>query len=147
MARAAIAAGADLVLVLGGDGSMLNAARNLAQYRVPLVGVNQGRLGFMTDIAAGNMFPAMQRILAGEFGIEERTLLDTELTRDGDRMFNTLALNDVVLHVHDEIVLEVPEKDAEAAAQTLHNVMCTPPIWANGLPLEAEVQTMKRYGK
>ncbi len=56
-------------------------------------------------------------------------------------------LDDVVLHVHDEIVLEVPEKDAEAAAQTLHNVMCTPPIWANGLPLEAEVQTMKRYGK
>lgn len=56
-------------------------------------------------------------------------------------------LDDVVLHVHDEIVLEVPEKDAETAAQTLHSVMCTSPIWANGLPLEAEVNVMKRYGK
>jgi len=56
-------------------------------------------------------------------------------------------LDDVVLHVHDEIVLEVPEKDAEMAAQTLHSVMCTSPIWANGLPLEAEVNVMKRYGK
>ena len=51
------------------------------------------------------------------------------------------------IHVHDEIVLEVPEKDAEAAAQTLHDVMCETPSWATGLPLEAEVTVMTRYGK
>jgi DNA polymerase len=56
-------------------------------------------------------------------------------------------LDGVVLHVHDEIVLEVPENDAEAATARLHEVMCTPPVWANGLPLEAEVNVMKRYGK
>lgn len=56
-------------------------------------------------------------------------------------------LDGVVLHVHDEIVLEVPENDAESATARLHEVMCTPPVWANGLPLEAEVNVMKRYGK
>ena len=52
-----------------------------------------------------------------------------------------------VLHVHDEVVLEVPESEAEQAVQTLHSVMCTPPVWATGLPLEAEINVMKRYGK
>lgn len=56
-------------------------------------------------------------------------------------------LDNVVLHVHDEIVLEVPEKDADAAAKLLHDVMCAPPGWASGLPLEAEVSVMTRYGK
>jgi DNA polymerase len=56
-------------------------------------------------------------------------------------------LTDVVLHVHDEIVLEVPASRAEEAAQALHRVMCTPPAWAQGLPLDAEVSTMERYGK
>jgi DNA polymerase len=54
---------------------------------------------------------------------------------------------DVVLHVHDEIVLEVPEADADSAAQRLVKVMSTPPAWAYGLPLNAEVATMSRYGK
>jgi len=53
----------------------------------------------------------------------------------------------VVLHVHDEIVLEVPESVADGAVKTLHDVMCTAPGWANGLPLEAEVNVMTRYGK
>lgn len=56
-------------------------------------------------------------------------------------------LDDVVLHIHDEIVLEVPEEDAEAAAVRLVQTMCTPPPWATGLPLNAEVAIMERYGK
>jgi DNA polymerase len=56
-------------------------------------------------------------------------------------------LDDVVLHIHDEIVLEVPEADAEAAAARLVQVMCEPPPWASGLPLNAEVAIMERYGK
>ena len=56
-------------------------------------------------------------------------------------------LDDVVLHIHDEIVLEVPEEDAEAAAARLVQIMCTPPPWATGLPLNAEVAIMDRYGK
>jgi DNA polymerase I-like protein with 3'-5' exonuclease and polymerase domains len=56
-------------------------------------------------------------------------------------------LDGVVLHVHDEIVLEVPASDADAAVAMLHSVMCTPPSWAIGLPLEAEIGVMGRYGK
>src|SRR5437879_9772695 len=74
-----IGARADLVVVQGSDGSMLNAARNLAAHHVPLVGVNQGRLGFMTDIASSNMLDAMAEILAGRHTIEERTMLAAEV--------------------------------------------------------------------
>lgn len=95
---AGIGVDADLAVVLGGDGSMLNAARNLAHCRVPLVGVNQGRLGFMTDISTGTMLESMGRILAGEYGMEERTLLSAEVLRGGATAFTTIALNDVVLN-------------------------------------------------
>ncbi len=95
---AGIAERADLAVVLGGDGSMLNAARNLAHSRVPLVGVNQGRLGFMTDISTGTMLESMGRILKGDYSIEERTLLRAEVKRAGETVFSTIALNDVVLN-------------------------------------------------
>ncbi|HEX8988049.1 MAG TPA: NAD kinase [Rhodocyclaceae bacterium] len=89
---------ADVAVVLGGDGTMLHSARRLAQSRVPLVGVNQGRLGFMTDIALDEMLPSMEELLAGRFKAEQRFLLEAEVIRDGERMFQTLALNDVVLN-------------------------------------------------
>ena len=95
---AEIGARADLAVVLGGDGSMLNAARNLARSGVPLVGVNQGRLGFMTDIAADSMLEMIGRILDGDFAREERTLLSLNVRRDGTTIFSTLALNDVVVN-------------------------------------------------
>ncbi len=95
---AEIGARADLAVVLGGDGSMLNAARNLARSGVPLVGVNQGRLGFVTDIAADSMLEMIGRILDGDFAREERTLLSLNVRRDGATIFSTLALNDVVVN-------------------------------------------------
>src|SRR6266705_6508621 len=93
-----IGAHADLVVVQGGDGSMLNAARNLAAHHVPLVGVNQGRLGFMTDIASPHMLDAMAEILTGRHTIEERTMLAAEVRRDGVVTLATLALNDAVVN-------------------------------------------------
>ena len=89
---------ADLAVVQGGDGSMLNAARHLATHGVPLVGVNQGRLGFMTDIASGSMLEAIAEILEGRHAIEERTMLAAEVHRGGAKVFSTLALNDVVVN-------------------------------------------------
>ena len=89
---------ADLVVVQGGDGSMLSAARNLAGHDVSLVGVNQGRLGFMTDIASAKMIDAMAEILAGRHAIEERTMLSAEVHRDGSVALATLALNDAVVN-------------------------------------------------
>lgn len=94
---ASIGEDADLAIVLGGDGTMLNAARQLARFRVPLVGVNQGRLGFMTDIARSDMLSGMEDLLAGKFSPESRMLLDAEVLRDGKTMVSNLALNDVVV--------------------------------------------------
>jgi NAD+ kinase len=92
-----IGAHADLAIVLGGDGTMLNAARRLARYRVPLVGVNQGRLGFMTDIARDDMLTCMDDLLDGRFAAENRMLLDAEVVRNGREMASNLALNDIVV--------------------------------------------------
>jgi hypothetical protein len=72
-------------IVLGGDGTMLNAARRLARYGVPLVGVNQGRLGFMTDIARDDMLTCMDDLLDGRFTPENRMLLAPRSSRDGKR--------------------------------------------------------------
>ena len=94
---AGVGARAKLAVVLGGDGSMLNAARQLAPYRVPLVGVNQGRLGFMTDIAQKHMLESMAQIMEGRYSTEERTMLSAEALRGSDRLLTTLALNDVVV--------------------------------------------------
>ena len=92
-----IGAHADLAIVLGGDGTMLNAARRLARYRVPLVGVNQGRLGFMTDISRQDMLTCMDDLLDGRFAPENRMLLAAEVIRDGKEIASNLALNDVVV--------------------------------------------------
>jgi NAD+ kinase len=87
----------DVAIVVGGDGTFLNAARQLTASNVPLVGVNQGRLGFMTDISREGMMESMADLLAGKFHREERFLLKADLVRDGKMQACNLALNDVVL--------------------------------------------------
>jgi NAD+ kinase len=88
---------ADLAIVLGGDGTMLAAARNLAHRKVPLAGINQGRLGFMTDIALSDMAASVGAILEGRHTIEERALIDAEVLRDGKALMRTVALNEAVV--------------------------------------------------
>jgi NAD+ kinase len=87
----------DLVIVVGGDGTMLGVARKLAPQGVPLVGVNLGRLGFLTDIAFQDMEPMVAAILDGEFRAEDRMLLQSKIVRSRVGVFDTLALNDVVV--------------------------------------------------
>jgi NAD+ kinase len=91
------AAGADLAIVVGGDGSMLAAARELVRSRVPLVGINQGRVGFMTDVGRDDMQTGIGAILDGDYSIEERSALDAEILRGGKSMLRTLALNEAVV--------------------------------------------------
>ena len=93
-----IGAGADLAIVLGGDGTMLNSARRLAEYTVPMVGINQGRLGFLTDLARDDALAGIGEILAGRYVAESRAMLDSEVVRGDQRVFHTLALNDVVVN-------------------------------------------------
>jgi NAD+ kinase len=90
-------ADADLAIVIGGDGTMLSAARELVRHRVPLVGINQGRLGFMTDIGHQDMQRGVGAILDGHYAIEERSLLDAEIRRDGKSLLRTIALNEAAI--------------------------------------------------
>jgi NAD+ kinase len=85
---------ADLAIVIGGDGTMLNVARTLAPYDVALFGVNQGRLGFLTDISTDRMLETIAAMLEGQFITEPRMLLASQVMRDGAEVFAVLAFND-----------------------------------------------------
>jgi NAD+ kinase len=89
---------ADLVIVLGGDGSLLSAARNLAHHATPVLGVNRGRLGFLTDVSPDEIAEQVPAVLAGNFEREERSLLDASVVRDGNTVARADALNDVVVN-------------------------------------------------
>lgn len=95
--RASIGKQCDLVIVVGGDGSMLGAARALAKYGVPVVGVNRGGLGFLTDISPNELEQKLGDVLDGQYVVEERFLLDT-VVRHGDQVVGKgSAFNDVVV--------------------------------------------------
>ncbi len=88
----------DLAIVVGGDGSFLNAARSLAHFDIPMLGVNLGRLGFLTDIAPNQIDTYLEEVLNGEFTDESRCLLKSHVVRDGESVAEGCALNDVVIH-------------------------------------------------
>lgn len=88
----------DLAVAVGGDGTMLAAARQLATLDVPVIGINQGRLGFITDIALDDFEQALAPMLRGEFEIEQRHLLHGEVLRAGKSVFSAIAMNDVVVN-------------------------------------------------
>ena len=89
---------ADLAIVLGGDGTMLNIARKLAPFDVPLVGVNQGRLGFLTDLSIDSMLETLGSMLDGKFFKERRMLLHVEVKREDATTYHALALNDMAVN-------------------------------------------------
>ncbi|MBC2769791.1 NAD kinase [Pusillimonas minor] len=89
---------ADLAVIMGGDGTMLGAARMLARAHVPLIGINHGRLGFITDIPLQSAAAALTRVIEGNFNIEERILLEGRVMRGDQVMFSGVALNDVVIN-------------------------------------------------
>ena len=97
--------GADLAIAVGGDGTLLGMARQVADLHVPLIGINLGRLGFLTDIPADNIAQMISDVLDGKFSVEDRLLLDAEIQRPESStsgsppeiIFKTVALNDVVV--------------------------------------------------
>ena len=88
----------DLAVAVGGDGTMLAAARQLAALGVPVIGINQGRLGFITDIALDNFEHTLAPMLQGSFVTEQRHLLHGEVLRGGKSIFSAIAMNDVVVN-------------------------------------------------
>jgi NAD+ kinase len=96
-----IAERADLVIAIGGDGTLLYAARLVAHRGVPLIGINRGRLGFLTDVLPKDMLPSVDAALEGRCERDERSLLEARLIRAGGDSADALALNDVVLQKWD----------------------------------------------
>jgi NAD+ kinase len=88
----------DLAIVVGGDGTMLGIARQLARFGTPLVGINQGRLGFITDVNIGQYAEALAPMIAGDYEEEHRTMMEGGVWRDEHRIFDAFAMNDVVVH-------------------------------------------------
>lgn len=88
----------DVAIVIGGDGTLLNVARHLADFEVPLIGVNLGRLGFLTDIPAENMIAELSRILDGDYQAEERCLLSADIVRNEETVHAAKAFNDVIVN-------------------------------------------------
>lgn len=96
--REAIGEQSDLIVVLGGDGSLLSAARMLARHNVPVLGINRGRLGFLTDILPEEIEEKVGAVLEGQFTQEERFLLSATVIREGKQVGKAEALNDVVVN-------------------------------------------------
>lgn len=97
LARAEVVAGSDLVVVLGGDGTILSVARAIGKREVPILGVNLGGLGFLTEIALEELFPTLERVLKGEFAVSRRSTLSTCVLRGEELIASHEALNDVVI--------------------------------------------------
>jgi len=86
-----------VLLVLGGDGTMLNAARLAGERGIPILGVNMGGLGFLTEVRPENLYPSLERVFANDFVLDERLMLRTRIHRRGETVAQGIVLNDVVI--------------------------------------------------
>ncbi len=140
----------DLVVVLGGDGTLLSVARALAT-EVPILGVNMGRLGFLTEVARTELYPVLEDVFAGAYELEERSMLDVELRRDDEVVERFRVLNDAVIgksalariieltiEVHGDHVARYRGDGlivATPTGSTAYNLSAGGPIIEPGLPL------------
>src|ERR1700694_2031692 len=98
LSRAQLATESQLLLVLGGDGTLLAAARVAAPLGIPILPINMGSLGFLTSFMLEEMYPALEQVLAGRFSCSERVMLDVELHRDGDVIERQSVVNEAVIN-------------------------------------------------
>lgn len=85
------------MLVLGGDGTLLRAARDTVESKIPVLGINLGTLGYLTEVEQSNLKPALQQLVDGDYSLEERMLLSGQVIRDGKQIMDTRALNDITI--------------------------------------------------
>ena len=105
LSRAEIAERCDLAVVIGGDGTLLHAARSLVDAGVPIVGINRGRLGFLVDVPPDEGLEDLGAIIEGRYLAEERAMLETRVLRDGDCVVSSYSFNDTVIRVRDLLQL------------------------------------------
>ena len=130
----------DLAVVLGGDGTMLGVARSLAPFGTPIVGVNAGRLGFITDIVLEDMERLLPALLQGQCTRDVRRMLSAELVRNGKSIFSGLAVNDIgVSHGRAGGMVEfiVYVNGIQMASQSADGIICSTPTGATAYSLAA----------
>lgn len=130
----------DLAVVLGGDGTMLGVARSLAPFGTPIVGVNAGRLGFITDIVLEDMERLLPALLQGQCTRDVRRMLRAELVRDGENIFSGLAVNDIgVSHGRAGGMVEfiVYVNGIQMASQSADGIICSTPTGSTAYSLAA----------
>ena len=107
----------DLIIVLGGDGTMLGVGRTISHMGVPMVGINQGRFGFLADISFDAMEKELTSILEGNYITDERMLLSVKVMRDNKLIYESLALNDIVIKSGSRLI----ELELSVSQKLLHN--------------------------
>ena len=130
----------DLAVVLGGDGTMLGVARSLAPFGTPIVGVNAGRLGFITDIVLEDMERLLSALLQGQCTRDVRRMLSAELVRNGESVFSGLAVNDIgVSHGRAGGMVEfiVYVNGIQMASQSADGIICSTPTGSTAYSLAA----------
>ena len=130
----------DLALVVGGDGTMLGIGRQLAPFGVPLIGINQGRLGFITDIPLGSFRTTLAPMLQGQFEEDHRSLIHARVLRDGHCDFDALAMNDVVVNrgaTSGMVELRVEVDGRFVASQRADGLIIATPTGATAYALSA----------
>ena len=93
-----LAAGVDLIVVLGGDGTMIATSRMIGDYDVPVLGINYGTLGYLAEFRVAELFPALESVLTGDYRIDTRVRVAVDLYRSGEMVMHQRALNDVVIN-------------------------------------------------
>lgn len=140
MPRGDLAQKVDLIVVLGGDGTLLAVARAIASRDVPILGVNLGTLGFLAETARNNLFPSLEGVLAGEFEVEERMRFDVTVTRDGEELGCYIALNDAVVSntaLSRMVHLETRADGAEVATYHADGLIVATPTGSTAYSLSA----------
>ena len=135
-----LAAHSDVVVVMGGDGTMLSIARTLAPHGAPLIGINQGHLGFLTDITMDSMLDAVAEILSGQYVAEERILLVAQVRRNDATVFESAAFNDVVVGkggIGRLIELEIAINSEYVYSQRADGLVVTTPTGSTAYALSA----------
>ena len=128
----------DLAIIVGGDGTLIGVARNMVHSKTPLIGINQGRFGFLADLNTNSMFSKIDTILNGEYVEDKRMLISTKIMRDNKSIYESLALNDIVIKSGDRLIeLDVMINNAFVHSQRSDGIIVTTPTGTTAYALSA----------